>query len=223
METTLEDRSVAGNLIKSKKRVADHGEVFTPPWLVEAMLDLTGESDRIDARFLEPACGNGNFLIRILQRKLAIVELKHGSTQHDRQIFSLIAVMSIYGIELLKDNVTECRKRMLEIFTNFLKIRQSDELSRAAFYVLSQNIIHGDALKMRTITDNKPIIFAEWEYLGRGKFRRRDFRFDFLTRSLPLDSTDATSSQEIKHEKFSPMTVKQMASTGTNGVQRRLL
>ena len=67
------------NTIKSKQRVADHGEVFTPAWLVEAMLDLVkDETERIDARFLEPACGSGNFLVRILQRKLAAVELKFG-------------------------------------------------------------------------------------------------------------------------------------------------
>lgn len=209
MEEAEKDQ-ISPILIKSKKRVADHGEVFTPPWLVEAMLDLTEESDRIDARFLEPACGNGNFLIRILQRKLAIIELKHRKAGNDKRIFTLIAVMSIYGIELLKDNIAECRKRMLEVVANFLKIKESDEFYRAASYVLSQNLIHGDALRMRTI-ENRPIIFAEWEYLGSGKFRRRDFRFDSLTQPSGGD----------KYEKVVPMTVGKIARASANGEPRR--
>jgi len=89
------------NYIKSKQRVADHGEVFTPPWMVEAMLDLVkGETERIDARFLEPACGSGNFLVRVLQRKLAAVELKYGQSDFEREHYALLALMCIYGIEL---------------------------------------------------------------------------------------------------------------------------
>ncbi|MCC7195447.1 MAG: SAM-dependent DNA methyltransferase [Gemmatimonadaceae bacterium] len=104
------------NYVKSKQRVADHGEVFTPPWLVEAMLDLVkGESERIDARFLEPACGSGNFLVRILQRKLAAVETKVGKSDFEKRHFALLAVMCIYGIELLADNIAECRANMQEI------------------------------------------------------------------------------------------------------------
>ena len=74
------------SLVKSKQRVADHGEVFTPEWLVEAMLDLVkGETERIDSRFLESACGSGNFLVKILQRKLAAVELKYGKSDFERK------------------------------------------------------------------------------------------------------------------------------------------
>src|SRR5471030_2314318 len=139
------------HLIKSRKRVADHGEVFTPRWLVEAMLDLVkGETERIDSRFLEPACGSGNFLVRILQRKLVAVELKFGKSDFERRHFALLALMCTYGIELLADNIAECRANLLEILVNFLSLEESDELCRAASYVLSQNIIHGDALKMRT-------------------------------------------------------------------------
>src|SRR3954452_5611288 len=105
------------SLIKSKKRVADHGEVFTPPWMIEAMLDLVkGETERIDSRFLEPACGSGNFLVRILQRKLAIVEMKFGkASDFEKQHYALVALMCIYGIELLSDNIAECRANMLEV------------------------------------------------------------------------------------------------------------
>lgn len=102
------------SLIKSKKRVADHGEVFTPEWMVDAMLDLVKEeSERIDARFLEPACGSGNFLVKVLQRKLAAVELKFGKSDFERRQYALLGVMCIYGIELLPDNITECRANML--------------------------------------------------------------------------------------------------------------
>src|SRR5437660_9787753 len=104
------------SLIKSKKRVADHGEVFTPPWLVEAMLDLVkGETERIDSRFLEPACGSGNFLVPALRRKLTAVELKFGKAAFERRQYALLATMCIYGIELLSDNIAECRANVLEV------------------------------------------------------------------------------------------------------------
>jgi hypothetical protein len=109
------------NLIKSKQRIADHGEVFTPPWMVEAMLDLVKhETERVDSRFLEPACGSGNFLVSVLQRKLAAVELKFGKSDFERRHYALLALMCTYGIELLEDNIAECRANMLEIFADYL-------------------------------------------------------------------------------------------------------
>lgn len=177
---------VSRSLIKSKRRVADHGEVFTPTWLVDAMLDLAGESDRVEARFLETACGHGNFLIRVLQRKLAVVELKSKESKDSKKYFALIAIMSIYGVELLEDNVVECRQRLLGTFAEYLKIDPSDEFYRAASYILSLNLVHGDALKMLT-NDSRPIVFSEWEYLGKRRFQRRDFRFDLLTQSPGRD------------------------------------
>ncbi|HET9136924.1 MAG TPA: DNA methyltransferase, partial [Candidatus Kapabacteria bacterium] len=136
-------------LIKSKQRVADHGEVFTPPWLVEAMLDLVkAETERIDSRFLEPACGSGNFLVKIFQRKLTAVELKYGKSEFEQKHFALLALMCIYGIELLADNIDECRENLLEIFSEYLQIDPSNDFYRAADSVLSLNIIHGDALTM---------------------------------------------------------------------------
>ena len=171
------------SLIKSKARVADHGEVFTPPELVEAMLDLVkDETERIDSRFLEPACGSGNFLVRVLRRKLAAVDRKYGNSDFERRHYALLGLMCIYGIELLADNIAECRASMLEIFAGHLKLGESDELHRAAAYVLAQNLVHGDALKMHT-SDGKPITFAEWGYLGKGKFQRRDFCYESLTGS----------------------------------------
>jgi type I restriction-modification system DNA methylase subunit len=117
------------SLFKSKQHVADHGEVFTPSWMAEAMLDLVkGETERIDSRFLEPACGSGNFLVRILQRKLAAVELKFGKSDFERRHFALLALMCTYGIELLADNIAECRANMLEILANYLNLKESEDV-----------------------------------------------------------------------------------------------
>ena len=174
------------NAIRTKQRVADHGEVFTPAWIVEAMLNLVEEeTGRIDSRFLEPACGSGNFLVQILRRKLAAVELKYGKSDFERRHYALLGLMCIYGIELLPDNIAECRANVLEIVAEYLNLSESDELYRAAFYVLSQNLVHGDALTMRT-HDGQPIAFAEWGYLGKGKFQRRDFRLATLAQSSAL-------------------------------------
>jgi hypothetical protein len=191
-------------LIVSKQRVADHGEVFTPLWMVEAMLDLVkDEAERIDARFLEPACGSGNFLIRILRRKLAAVELKFGKSAFEKQHYALFALMCIYGVELLADNIQECRENLLEIWAEYLQISKSDELYKAASHVLSVNLIHGDALRMLTIA-GEPITFAEWGYLGKGKFQRRDFRFDALTESAAFSAEGSLFAHLGKHEIFTP-------------------
>lgn len=205
------------SLIKSKKRVADHGEVFTPAWLVDAMLDIVkGETERIDARFLEPACGSGNFLVQVLQRKLAAVELKFGKSDFERKHYALLALMCAYGIELLPDNIAECRANMLEILADYLKIDQADDCYRAAFFVLAQNIVHGDALTMRA-QDGAPITFAEWGYIGRGKFQRRDFRLDVLTGSSAFSAEGSLFAHLGKHEIFTPtktyppMTIRDLA------------
>jgi hypothetical protein len=188
------------SLVKSKQRVADHGEVFTPEWMVEAMLDLVkGETERIDSRFLESACGDGNFLVKILQRKLAAVELKYGKSEFERQHFALLALMCLYGIELLPDNIAECRANLLEVFAAYLNLQPSDDLYRAAFHVLSQNLIHGDAMKMLT-HDGNAITFAEWGYLGKGKFQRRDFCLKSLTQMSSLRKVDPTKDHEGKQQ-----------------------
>lgn len=191
--------------MKSKQRVADHGEVFTPPWMVEAMLDLVkAETERIDSRFLEPACGSGNFLVQILQRKLAAVELKYGKSDFERQQYALLALMCIYGIELLADNIAECRANLLEVLGDALQVDEQDDLYRAGSYVLSQNLVHGDALTMRT-HDGAPITFAEWGYLGKGKFQRRDFRLDILTRTSAFAKDAAFFGPQGTHEVFTPI------------------
>ena len=217
METAKDTEVFSRGLIKSKKRVADHGEVFTPSWLIEAMLDLTEESDRVDARFLEPACGDGNFLIRILQRKLAIVELTYAKAAHERRYLALIAAMSIYGIELLEDNILECRRRMLKTFAEYLMIGPSDEFYRAASQVLVRNLVHGDALKMHT-THGRPIVFSEWEFLGHGKFRRRDFRFDLLAQASATDRNSLAPIAVVQS-----MTVREIGAAARSSEKRMTL
>jgi hypothetical protein len=214
-------KSVPLTLVKSKQRVADHGEVFTPAWMVEAMLDLVkGETERIDSRFLEPACGDGNFLVQILRRKLVAVELKYGKygkSDFERRHYALLALMGLYGIELLTDNIAECRANLLAIFAESLNLAPSDDLYRAAFYVLSQNLVHGDALTMRA-QGNLPITFAEWGYLGKGRFQRRDFRYDSLTHSSAFSAEGSLFAHLGKHEIFTPtrtyppMTVGELAA-----------
>ena len=206
------------SLVKSKQRVADHGEVFTPAWMVEAMLDLVkGEAERIDSRFLEPACGDGNFLVQILRRKLAAVELKYGKSDFERRQYALLALMCLYGIELLTDNIAECRANLLAIFAEYLNLEPSDDLYRAAFYVFSRNLVHGDARTMRA-HDALPITFAEWGYLGKGRFQRRDFRLDVLTGASAYSQEGDLFANLGKHEIFTPtktyppMTVGELAT-----------
>lgn len=207
----------AAALIKSKRRVADHGEVFTPRWLVEKMLDLVkGETERIDSRFLEPACGSGNFLVPILQRKLAAVEIKYGKYDFEKRHHALQALTALYGIELLADNIAECRANMLAVFADYLGLEEGDDLYRAAFEVLSLNLIHGDAMTMRA-AGGEPIRVVEWGYLGKGKFQRRDFRLDVLTGMASLREERSLFAGLANHEIFKPvrtyppMTVRNIA------------
>lgn len=212
------------HLVRSKQRVADHGEVFTPPWMVEAMLDLVkGETERIDSRFLEPACGSGNFLVQILRRKLAAVELKYGKSDFEKRHYALFALMCIYGVELLPDNIAECRDNLLTIFAEYLRLVEGDDLYQAGRFVLSQNLIHGDALTMQD-HNKQPITFPEWGYLGKGKYQRRDFRFDVLTGASAFSAEDSLFAHLGKHELFTPIkdyqavTLRELAHAAENGM-----
>ena len=183
------NRRDSQNLVKSKQRVADHGEVFTPGWMVEDMLDLVKhESARIDSRVLEPACGSGNFLVPVLARKLVTVQLRHGKSEFEKRHYALFALMCTYGIELLADNAEECRDNLAEVFNTFLGINNDDQWAQAARAVLAVNIVQGDALTM-TVPGGQPITFPEWGYLGKGKFQRRDFRYDDLSQRASYEGT----------------------------------
>jgi hypothetical protein len=194
-------------LVKSRQRVVDHGEVFTPPELVESMIDLVAEeADRIDSRFLEPACGSGNFLVPVLRRKLATVQARYGRSDFEKLHHALLALMSIYGIELLPDNVQECRANLLAVFDEFTAGAGDERWSAAAQAVLEVNIVHGDALTMRTkgVAD-EPICFAEWSYLGKGGYHRRDFLFDTMTQTAAFGEEDTLFADLGSHEIFTPV------------------
>lgn len=211
---TLSD---AQRLVKSKQRVADHGEVFTPAWMVEDMLDLVKhESERIDSRVLEPACGSGNFLVAVLSRKFATVQARHRKSEFEKRHYALLALMCVYGIELLDDNAEECRDNLAELFNAFLKIDATDEWAAAARVVLAVNIVRGDALTM-ALPNGTPITFAEWGYLGKGKFQRRDFRYDELTQRSAWEAegslfADLGADLFAPHATYPTMTVSDLAA-----------
>lgn len=172
----------------SKQRVADHGEVYTRKQEVNAMLDLVKqETERIDSRFLEPACGTGNFLTEILERKLRVVEARYRKSQLEYERNAVIAVSSIYGIELLEDNVHGCRKRLFKIFdrkyTALFKEKSKDKCRNSVEFILEKNIIWGDALTFKTVGDNpKPIVFSEWSPVNGSMLKRRDYMMSFLVK-----------------------------------------
>lgn len=196
----------------SKQRVADHGEVLTGQREVSAMLDLVEhQTQRIEARFLEPACGNGNFLTEVLARKLAVIERRYGKSQLEYERYAIIAVCSIYGIDVLKDNVLQCRSRL---FSNFeaaygclFGAKVKKKCLAAVRYILERNIIWGDALTLKTVGEQTgPIVFSEWSPVNGSLLKRRDFSFRELVthesnKELPLFS-------DLGDEVFVPAPVK---------------
>jgi hypothetical protein len=203
-------------LVKSRQRVSDHGEVFTPSWLVEDMLNLVkSETERIDSRFLEPACGSGNFLVPVLERKLAAVQARYGSSDFERRHYALLALMCVYGIELLADNVAECRERLVSAFATFVAVDPGDVWRSAARRVVALNVVEGNALTM-TNSEDEHITFPEWGYLGRGKFQRRDFRFHELAKRSSFEGTlwDHFEESEafVPETTYPAMTVQALAA-----------
>lgn len=194
---------------KSKKRVRDHGEVFTAEREVKAMCDLVkDECDRIDSRFLEPACGNGNFLAEILARKLATVKKLYKSNPYDYERYAVLAVTSVYGVEILADNAEECRERLFALwdkeYTAVCKKYANDETRRAVRYILSKNILCGNALTLMRVDENqkdtdKPIVFSEWSLLG-AKLKRRDFRLDVLLKANDKPKKGQSSLFDVPEE-----------------------
>lgn len=173
------------NQVKSKKRVSDHGEVFTNEREVNAMLDLVKqETERIESRFLEPACGNGNFLAEVLNRKLEVVKNKYKKNQFDYERNAIIAISSIYGVDILEDNAQECRERLFNIFeeqyTKLYKTNCKDDCRKSIKFLLTKNILWGDALDFTNPVSKKPIIFSEWSAINGSLIKRRDYIFKFL-------------------------------------------
>lgn len=203
------------NLVKSRQRVADHGEVFTPTWLVNDMLNLIkDESERIDARFLEPACGSGNFLVPVLRKKLATVHQRYAKSDFERRNNALLSLMCVYGIELLADNVAECRLNLLDTLFEYMGKNVTGDWFAAAQVVVSANVVQGNALAMTTPTGD-PITFPEWAYVGKGKFQRRDFCFEALTQRSSIEGTlfEMLDERDVFRptKTYEPMTISEIA------------
>jgi len=205
--------------VKSKKRVADHGEVFTSEREVNAMLDLVKqETDRIDSRFLEPACGNGNFLAEVLRRKLAVVEARYKKSQLEFERYAVIAISSIYGIDILEDNVEECRGRLFDIFdkkySQLFKVKCKDKCRSSVKFILSRNILWGDALTLKTVCGKgEPIIFSEWSAVNGSMIKRRDYTLANLLAYQPMEEEDTYGNRnlfsDLGEKAFIPPTAKE--------------
>lgn len=196
--------------VKSKDRVLDYGEVFTDEREVSAMCDLVkNECLRIDSRFLEPACGDGNFLAEILSRKLEIVTKRYKKSPYDFERNSLLAVGSIYGVDIMFDNVQECRERLLNLWEKYYKkvVKKADynaDTVDSVTYILSKNIVCGNALTYHCVDENavdteRPIVFSQWAFATGPMIKREDYIFEDLLNqthdgSIPLrkgsDNTD---------------------------------
>ena len=171
--------------IKSKERVSQRGEVFTAEREVNAMCDLVAnECLRPDSRFLEPACGDGNFLSVILQRKLAELRRKYKNSPRDFEKLSIVAIGSLYGVDIMNDNVEACRQRLFSIwneaYTTHCKADASDEAREAAQFIINRNIINGNALTLMCVDaeghDTKaPIVFSEWTLISNNQMQRSDY------------------------------------------------
>ena len=195
--------------VKSRERVMDHGEVFTAQREVNAMLDLVKqETERIDSRFLEPACGDGNFLAEILRRKLAVVDARYGKSTADYEKYAVMAVTSIYGVEILQDNVEECRGRLFNIwdeaYTAHCKFECTEECREAVRYILERNVLCGNALTLKKVDSegedtDAPIIFSEWTFTGKSSLKRSDYRLDVLMREN-VDDMNYQHQLSLFHE-----------------------
>ena len=178
---------------KSKERVRDYGEVFTNEREVKAMCDLVkDETERIDSRFLEPACGDGNFLAEILKRKLAVVKAKYKKSPLDYERNAVLAATSIYGVDIMADNVEACRNRMFEIwnkeYTAVCKKDANDQTRDAVKFIFQKNIVCGNALTLKKVDNDgnelkEPIVFSEWAFITGSNLQRKDYTFDELLNS----------------------------------------
>jgi len=202
--------------VKSKKRVSDHGEVFTSDREVNAMLDLVKqETERIDSRFLEPACGTGNFLVEILKRKLAVVKNKYRKVKLEYERYAIVAVSSIYGIDILEDNTEVCRQRLFDIFykeyKTLFKENCNDSCLKSVKYILERNILTGDALTLKTVDGKKPITFSEWTVVNGSMIKQRDYTLENLLESQPIDIPNLFS--DLGEKVFIPTPIKEFPLT----------
>ena len=173
--------------IKSKKRVSDHGEVFTAKREVDAMLDLVDdELVKIKSTVLEPACGDGNFLIEILKCKMDTVQRIHQS-RYDYEIYSMLTFSTIYGLDIQKDNVLESRKRLYDWYVSDyehkFKTQPSKQLLKAIKFILQKNIQCADSLSMMN-EKNHDLVICEWSLCDDGRMIRKDVFYKDLVKGI---------------------------------------
>lgn len=208
--------------IVSRARIANHGEVFTAPREVNAMLDMVvQETARIDSRFLEPACGKGAFLTEILRRKLAVLRDRYRKSSLEYERYLVLAVGSIYGIDILADNVADCRDTLLKIIVDeyanvFAGRAMPSDCFGAVRFILSKNIIHGDALTLKRVDTGRPIVFSEWSLVTGDLFKRRDFYFSSLVDS---DDFSLFATRDTGGDTWLPMPVREFPLTDYKRLQ----
>ena len=213
--------------IKDKSRVSNFGEVLTSKREVLDMLNLVNtETSRLDSRFLEPACGDGNFLIEVLNFKLDILEKNYSKNQYEFEKFSIQIFTSVYGIDILEDNIISARERLFnqyfDLYNKKFKSNINQKLLDCIKYILKLNLVHADALSLKNVKNDKFIIFSEWS-LVNDKMKRRDFEFKNLIDYAPFEK--GTLFSDLGDEVIIPSPIKEYPLTHfldiipTNGVK----
>ena len=227
--------------VKSRKRVQEHGEVFTNEREVNAMLDMVKqETERIDSRFLEPACGDGNFLSEVLRRKLDVVDSRYKRSPREWEKYCFVAVGSVYGVELLHANAVACRDRLYSIvkerYQRVVKRGPNPDFLDAIGFVLERNILNGNALSLKAVDQDgndtdEPIIFSEWSVVTGDRVKRRDFRLDEMLegnvergQTRTLFGADMTSAVDWEYDEetktFIPKPIREFPLTSLYEVHR---
>lgn len=158
--------------MKSKERVKKVAEVFTPGWCVRNMLDMVAENGgafkNINETFLEPACGDGNFIIQIIERKMHIID-ELLPTKEQYKMLTIQAVSKIYGVDIMPDNVQECKERVMRSLRKKYLKKYNEKMPEAheknLMFVLDNNIVLGNFLTTLT-NDNKPVVIRDYQYNG---------------------------------------------------------
>ena len=200
-------------IIKSKRRVQKHGEVFTPRWMINKMLNTPGikeACESLDKTFLEPAAGEGAFLVEILKRKLSLVKEQYSSTLIQYENYSLFVLSTIYGIELLEDNAQLCvlnlfdtyMKSYTEILTKF-EGNINIKVTTSAKTIITKNIVQGNFLTRLTPSGSK-IRFVEWKAQTQLsskkkiiKVSRTDYTLDEIFEKIDKLPGESISSQDV--------------------------
>lgn len=191
-------------IIKTKQRIRDHGEVFTPDFVVKDMLKMVNNELRnIESRFLEPACGDGNFLAPVLTSKLDVVATRYKKSQTEFEKYSFVSISSLYGIDIFQDNVDACRKRLFEIFkkryTAIFKNKHNKEFLDTILFVLNNNIINGDALSLKYVNSESHIVFPEWSFVSGNMVKRVDYEYRDILDYDPIPGLEPIKSYPLTH------------------------